>query len=147
MPRGKRGPKFLEGQLAALQKKLSECEERARQARERLSETEVESSSTSRKRQLLVEVGMGIEKISSFSTNFEERDGLAVSVSDEEMNVLLLNRCAEIIPPIKEAIRLLQKAPNFYGICLGCEKPIPEKRLRAIPWVVFCLRCQEKREE
>ena len=30
-----------------------------------------------------------------------------------------------------------------YGICLGCEEPIPDKRLRALPWARYCVRCQE----
>ena len=30
-----------------------------------------------------------------------------------------------------------------YGICLGCEEPIPVKRLRALPWARYCVPCQE----
>jgi DnaK suppressor protein len=30
-----------------------------------------------------------------------------------------------------------------YGICLGCEEPIPPKRLRALPWARYCVPCQE----
>jgi DnaK suppressor protein len=32
-----------------------------------------------------------------------------------------------------------------YGICLACEKPIPPKRLRALPWARYCVNCQEQR--
>jgi DnaK suppressor protein len=31
-----------------------------------------------------------------------------------------------------------------YGICLGCEQPIPPKRLRALPWARYCVPCQEQ---
>ena len=31
-----------------------------------------------------------------------------------------------------------------YGICLGCEEPIAAKRLRALPWARYCVRCQEQ---
>jgi RNA polymerase-binding transcription factor len=31
-----------------------------------------------------------------------------------------------------------------YGSCLKCEREIPEKRLKAIPWAVYCVQCQEK---
>lgn len=34
-------------------------------------------------------------------------------------------------------------ASGDYGICLGCDDPIPEKRLRAIPWARYCIPCQE----
>ncbi len=31
-----------------------------------------------------------------------------------------------------------------YGTCLSCEKPIPAKRLRALPWARYCVACQEE---
>ncbi len=31
-----------------------------------------------------------------------------------------------------------------YGICLACEQPIPAKRLQAVPWARYCVRCQEE---
>jgi len=30
-----------------------------------------------------------------------------------------------------------------YGICLACEEPIPAKRLRALSWARYCVRCQD----
>ena len=30
-----------------------------------------------------------------------------------------------------------------YGICLECDEPIAEKRLRALPWARYCVTCQE----
>jgi DnaK suppressor protein len=30
-----------------------------------------------------------------------------------------------------------------YGICLGCEERIPDKRLMALPWAKCCVPCQE----
>jgi len=30
-----------------------------------------------------------------------------------------------------------------FGICLECEEPISPKRLAAVPWAAYCLRCQE----
>jgi RNA polymerase-binding transcription factor DksA len=33
-----------------------------------------------------------------------------------------------------------------YGLCLNCGQPIPPKRLAALPWVAFCIACQEETE-
>ena len=33
-----------------------------------------------------------------------------------------------------------------YGTCRDCEDPIPEKRLRVLPWAILCLGCQERHE-
>jgi DnaK suppressor protein len=30
-----------------------------------------------------------------------------------------------------------------FGICLDCEEAISSKRLTAVPWAGYCLRCQE----
>ena len=33
-----------------------------------------------------------------------------------------------------------------FGICLDCEEPISAKRLAAVQWARYCLRCQEMRD-
>ena len=30
-----------------------------------------------------------------------------------------------------------------YGICLACEEPIAPKRLRAVSWARYCVKCQD----
>jgi DnaK suppressor protein len=46
-------------------------------------------------------------------------------------------------------LRLVEEAldrmkTGDYGVCLSCEEPIPPKRLRAVSWARYCVRCQEK---
>jgi DnaK suppressor protein len=43
---------------------------------------------------------------------------------------------------IREAIARIQD--GSYGECLRCEEPIAEKRLKAVPWAAYCIRCQEE---
>jgi DnaK suppressor protein len=43
---------------------------------------------------------------------------------------------------IQEALDRLQGGE--YGICLSCEEPIPAKRLQAVPWAKYCVKCQER---
>ncbi len=45
-------------------------------------------------------------------------------------------------------LRLVEEAldrldAGDYGTCLCCEESIPPKRLRALPWARYCVRCQE----
>jgi DnaK suppressor protein len=42
---------------------------------------------------------------------------------------------------VEEALDRLDNGD--YGICLGCDEPIAEKRLRALPWARYCVTCQE----
>ena len=38
---------------------------------------------------------------------------------------------------------LLRIEQGSYGICLECEEPISPKRLDAVPWARYCVKCQE----
>jgi DnaK suppressor protein len=31
-----------------------------------------------------------------------------------------------------------------YGTCLSCAETIPPKRLQALPWAKYCVKCQER---
>jgi DnaK suppressor protein len=43
---------------------------------------------------------------------------------------------------IQEALDRLELGE--YGVCLSCEDSIPAKRLHAVPWAKYCVRCQER---
>jgi len=38
---------------------------------------------------------------------------------------------------------LLRIGNGTYGICMQCEEPISPKRLDAVPWARYCVKCQE----
>jgi DnaK suppressor protein len=42
---------------------------------------------------------------------------------------------------VEEALDRLNSGD--YGICLSCEEPIAPKRLRAISWARYCVKCQD----
>ena len=42
---------------------------------------------------------------------------------------------------VEEALDRLRSGD--YGVCLACERPIPPKRLQALPWARYCVPCQE----
>ncbi len=43
---------------------------------------------------------------------------------------------------IQEALDRL--ALGEFGTCLSCEQPIAPKRLQALPWAKYCVKCQER---
>src|ERR1700745_2676977 len=57
---------------------------------------------------------------------------LAISNLDRESNLLRNVRLA-----------LARMADGSYGVCLHCEEDISPKRLSAVPWTAYCIRCQE----
>ncbi len=46
---------------------------------------------------------------------------------------------------INEALERIED--KSYGICVHCEEPIQTKRLEAVPWALYCLRCQGLQEK
>jgi DnaK suppressor protein len=39
---------------------------------------------------------------------------------------------------------LARIADGSYGVCLHCEEDISPKRVNAVPWAGFCIKCQEQ---
>ena len=118
--------KFLEAQLSAILKRLSECEEQSRRIKKCLGETENVSLASGSK--------LGSTK--------------AVIVVDEEVNVELLKCFGKITHSRRDAAGLIRKilagkTADSYGKCSNCERRIPKKRLKIVPWASMCVPCQE----
>jgi len=57
---------------------------------------------------------------------------------------IFLNRNSLDMKLLREISDSLLRIDNgTYGICMECEEPISAKRLDAVPWTKFCIRCQE----
>jgi DnaK suppressor protein len=46
---------------------------------------------------------------------------------------------------VEEALDRLDSGD--YGICPSCDEPIAEKRLQALPWARYCVKCEEEMGE
>ena len=78
--------------------------------------------------------GIAIEKTADALDEVQlagERE-LAIRTLDRESNLLRNVRLA-----------LGRMADGSYGVCLHCEEDISPKRLSAVPWTAYCIRCQE----
>ena len=61
--------------------------------------------------------------------------------SDRELAIIGLNREAAIRRNI--ALALIRINNENFGTCVHCEQEISKRRLEAVPWTPFCIRCQE----
>jgi len=48
----------------------------------------------------------------------------------------------KLLREISDALRRIDH--DNYGICMECEEPISAKRLEAVPWARYCVKCQER---
>jgi DnaK suppressor protein len=51
------------------------------------------------------------------------------------------SRDRALLSAVEAALKRLSK--GTFGQCLNCEQEINSKRLEAIPWVRYCITCQE----
>ncbi len=63
---------------------------------------------------------------------------------EERIWLAILDRSRDMQAKMDEALARL--VAGRYGLCAGCEEPIPAARLRALPFAVRCLPCQERWE-
>lgn len=69
---------------------------------------------------------------------------VATDMYDREFLLGLASNDRELLYQIDEAMGRMEE--GTYGLCDSCQKSIPVTRLKAIPHVRTCLKCQEKLE-
>jgi DnaK suppressor protein len=60
---------------------------------------------------------------------------------ERELAIRNLDRESVLFRQVRGALARL--ADGSYGTCMHCEEDISPKRLNAVPWTAFCIRCQE----
>jgi DnaK suppressor protein len=80
------------------------------------------------------------------------RDGIAIektadaldevqSAGERELAIRNLHHQSNLVRKVRDALTRI--ANGTYGDCLHCEAEIHAKRLSAVPWTAYCIRCQE----
>ena len=89
---------------------------------------------------------------SGLSQHLRNREGLVVEAvpdgleeawlaAEREFAIRNLEHISGLLEDVQAALRRIED--GTYGICLHCEGDIGRKRLEAVPWAAFCIRCQE----
>ena len=61
--------------------------------------------------------------------------------TERELAIRNLDRESHLLRNVRGALQRM--AEGSFGVCMHCEEPISPKRLDAVPWASFCIRCQE----
>ena len=72
----------------------------------------------------------------------DDEVALASDSASKDMAVATLERERGTLAQIEAALSRIKKGQ--YGICASCEEPIPDARLKALPWARVCVRCAER---
>lgn len=92
------------------------------------------------------------EKQAELSHGLRNREDIAIEktpdaldevqlAGERELAIRNLDRESNLLRNVKGALSRI--ADGSYGVCLHCEEDIKPKRLEAVPWTKYCIRCQE----
>ena len=87
---------------------------------------------------------MSAEKAAAIVSRLEDPSDSGDLSQQSHEEWLFLNRNnleKALLREVEEAMARVKE--GTYGICQECEEPISPKRLQALPWAKFCVRCQE----
>jgi len=91
-------------------------------------------------------------KQAELSAGLRNRDEIAIEktpdaldevqlAGERELAIRNLDRESNLLRNVRGALSRI--ADGSYGICMHCEEEIKPKRLDAVPWTKYCIRCQE----
>ncbi len=85
------------------------------------------------------------ESISESSTYDQHPADIGTETFEREKDFGLREDHMATLRMVERALQRLEE--GTYGRCEGCGRPIPEARLRAVPWTARCLECQRALED
>lgn len=109
-----------------------------------------EKNTTAIKDRLIAEREIILSKLSSNDLSVDDAetpDPVDLAVRNYSKNVMLAvseNESRQLFL-INESLERIED--DEYGLCQNCENPINPKRLDAVPWARYCLKCQELLEQ
>lgn len=91
-------------------------------------------------------------KQAELETVLRNRDAIAIEKSpdaldevqhaaERELAIRNLDRESNLLRNVRAALRRIED--ETFGTCVHCEEEISPKRLAAVPWSPYCIRCQE----
>ena len=93
-----------------------------------------------KREQVMTGLGIKFDTLAKMGRVAEEDQA---QLSHDEFISLRLNSLDYVqLRMIEEALDRIEAGD--YGVCLGCEEPIPAKRLQAVPWAKYCVTCQQE---
>jgi DnaK suppressor protein len=69
---------------------------------------------------------------------------MAANAYTKELLISMSANDRRLLASIDEALQRIET--GGFGECVNCAEPVQEKRLEAVPWARFCLKCQDLQE-
>ena len=91
-------------------------------------------------------------KAAELQRGLQKREGIEVEIAADttdtqqkavemELQIVNLERHSLLLRNIRAALHRI--GSGTFGTCVACAEEISPRRLSAVPWTPYCLRCQE----
>jgi RNA polymerase-binding protein DksA len=80
--------------------------------------------------------------LSSYSYHMAD---MASDNYDREISFSIADGENKVLYEIDEALKRIEE--GTYGKCIACDRRIPLKRLKALPYAKYCIQCQSQEEK
>src|SRR5712692_5725257 len=122
-----------------------------RQEQERMQRMDKRKAKTYRDKLLVRREGL-VGQVQAAEAYSRERDAeatqdpadMAANAYTKELMMSMSTNDRQLLEMIDAA--LVRIEDGLYGKCIHCGQPIQEKRLEAVPWARYCLRCADLNE-
>lgn len=84
-----------------------------------------------------VELGRGRLGIEKSADDMEQLQ----TAQDRDLAILDIQNRTNLLREITGALQRIDD--GTFGFCVHCQAPVRPRRLAAVPWTPFCIRCQE----
>ncbi|MDR0538960.1 MAG: TraR/DksA family transcriptional regulator [Spirochaetaceae bacterium] len=107
----------------------------------------MEKSLLTIKKDIINELNENSKEFEEIVTDIDPKDLADIASDDIDRKMLEVKGTAGLkkLKLIESAIARIKQGK--YGLCIQCGKPIGEKRLEAIPYVLQCIECKESDEK
>lgn len=96
-----------------------------------------------KRRELIRDIRLQTDQLKVGETEHDPADQV-LSINRRDQTAGLVCRLSRLLAQVERSLEAI--CDCSYGLCVECEEPIADKRLRAIPWASHCIRCQEMLE-
>lgn len=93
-----------------------------------------------------------VELVQRTAAYGREKDAEILDIADQaldsytkDFNFSKSSNDRQLLALVRAAIERLDT--DGFGVCLHCEEPIEPRRMEAVPWAQYCLKCQALSEK
>lgn len=81
------------------------------------------------------------EIIISRIARYESRERIKEELEANDVSGYTMYKQVSVAPNLRKVLKIIERNPNCYGVCLSCGNDIEMERLKLVPAAFLCTKC------